>query len=163
VRVIRINGPSRLLAISLLLTLPGCGPSEAASTDDESHSRAAEIYDESAPVELDEDAARTDAGQEVASEGYSGPCTSDCSGHDAGFDWSADGHEDYGTSRSPSFDEGQEAYQEAVDQRVEDKRQEFEDEGADSDYAMSAVAMRFPTIGLRTNGPPAALLARSPL
>lgn len=76
--------------------------------------------------EFDEDAARARAATEVASEGYEGPCTSDCSGHDAGFSWAADGNPDYGSSRSRSFDEGQEAYKEAVDQRVEQYREDFE-------------------------------------
>lgn len=77
---------------------------------------------------FDEDAARELAREEVAADGYSGPCTSDCSGHDAGFEWAADGNPDGGISSSPSFDEGQEAFEEAVEERVGEYREEFEAE-----------------------------------
>jgi hypothetical protein len=37
-------------------------------------------------------------------------------------------------SDSQSFDEGQQAYEEAVEERVDEKRQQFEDDPSDSDY-----------------------------
>jgi hypothetical protein len=117
-----------IFALALLFSMPACGSSSGYSADDD------ESY-ASEDAEFDEDAARADAEEEVAEEGYDGPCTIDCSGHDAGFDWAAEGHDDYGSSSSQSFDEGQIAYEEAVDERVDEKRQEFEDEGADSEYA----------------------------
>lgn len=122
---------------ALALALGACGSSSDATLEEESAGLpiGAEYALPDEP-EFDEETARADAEQEVADEGYSGPCTIDCSGHDAGFTWAADGHEDGGTSRSPSFDEGQVAYDEAVEERLEEKRQEFEDEGAESDYAL---------------------------
>jgi hypothetical protein len=125
-------------AMWFLLVLPGCGSSGAQSSDEDSYSTAGysgDDEDSATPAEFDEDAARADAEQEVADEGYSGPCTMDCSGHDAGFAWAAEGHQDYGTSTSQSFDEGQEAYEGSVQQRVEEKREQFDEEGSDSDYA----------------------------
>lgn len=86
--------------------------------------------------EFDEDAARQDARREVYRRGYRGWCSSDCSGHEAGFEWA---HENrlnlpQPTYDSQSFDEGQQEYVKAVDRRVEEKRQEFEDEVASSDH-----------------------------
>ena len=121
---------------ALLLMLTGCGEPSYAEAQIEEQYESGSGDSEEVEIEFDEDAARADAEQEVADEGYDGPCTIDCTGHDAGFDWAADGHEDYGTSRSPSFDEGQEAYEEAVEERLEEKREQFEDVGPDSDYAM---------------------------
>lgn len=86
---------------------------------------------------FNEDAAREAAKEEVSDESYASigrpyGCTIDCSGHDAGFAWAAQGHEDRGLSNSRSFDEGQEAYEEAVDERVDEMRNDYE-AGADDD------------------------------
>ena len=116
------------ICVALAASLSGCGSEPDYDALDYSS-------DAETDVSFDEDAARADAQAEVESEGYDGDCTADCSGHEAGFDWAAEGHEDYGTSSSLSFDEGQEAYEAAVEERLEEKREEFEDEGADSDYA----------------------------
>lgn len=85
--------------------------------------------------EFDEDAAREAAEDDVRGESYDGLCTLDCSGHEAGFEYAADGHEDEGTSNSRSFDEGQEAFSDRVDERVEERREDYEagdDEADDS-------------------------------
>ena len=81
--------------------------------------------------DFDEDEARDAAKEELSSETYTGigspyGCTNDCSGHEAGYAWAADGHDDYGTSRSQSFDEGQRAYEDAVEERVGEMRGEYE-------------------------------------
>jgi hypothetical protein len=126
--------------IALLFFLSSCGAQiasadDGATSDQATYTAAGDDVSSGTKVEFDEDAAQADAEQEVADEGYSGSCTIDCGGHDAGFNWAADGHEDHGVSTSRSFDEGQEAYQDAVDQRLEEKREEFEDDPSSSDYA----------------------------
>lgn len=76
---------------------------------------------------FDEDAARDAAEEELASEGYdySYGCTIDCSGHDAGWQWRADnGYSTPGNSNS--FDEGGRAFDEALEARVDDMRDEYE-------------------------------------
>lgn len=100
-------------------TLAGCG----SDYDGSSHSSGTSYADSDDREPFDGDAAREQAEQEVADEGYSGPCTIDCSGHDAGFNYAANGNPDGGVSDSQSFDEGQEAYEEAVDERVEELSQ----------------------------------------
>ena len=100
-------------------TLTACG----SDYDSSSYSSDASYADSDDDEAFDEDAAREKAEQEVADEGYSGPCTIDCSGHDAGFNYAANGNPDGGVSDSQSFDEGQQAYEEAVDERVEELRQ----------------------------------------
>lgn len=124
-----------LTAALAALSLAACDSSTAAASDAD-YSSYGDEAGEADEVEFDDDQARLDAEQEVADEGYEGPCTIDCSGHDAGFEWAAEGHEDGGISSSPSFDEGQEAYEESVEERLEEKRQEFESEGTGSDYAL---------------------------
>lgn len=75
---------------------------------------------------FDEDAAREAAEADLASEGYdySYGCTFDCSGHEAGWQWRAEnGYAAAG--ESPSFDEGGQAFDEAVEERVEEMRNEY--------------------------------------
>ena len=107
------------------------------SLDYSSADLAIDAEDRPAP-EFDDDSARRDAEREVHRRGYSGWCSQDCSGHEAGFDWAHDNglRRAQPTYDSPSFDEGQEAYVKAVEEKLEEKRQEFEDEGADSEYAL---------------------------
>lgn len=102
-------------------------------------SSSVSVDDQDRPAsEFDEDSARSDAEREVHRRGYQGWCSQDCSGHEAGFEWA----HDKGLQRvrptydSSSFDEGQEAYVKAVEEELEEKRQQFEDEGADSEYAL---------------------------
>lgn len=122
-----------MIAATALL-LASCGsPSaraidseEFASVDPDEDSESVDGDEEAERAPFDEESAREAAKQEVADEGYDGPCTIDCSGHDAGFNWAADGHDDGGISNSRSFDEGQEAYDEKVEERLEEKRQSYE-------------------------------------
>lgn len=126
------------MIIAPTLLLAACSSSAASDYDSSEAPSVTSSYDgeESAEAaEFDEDRAREDAQQEAADDGYSGPCTQDCSGHDAGYAWAADGEEDGGISSSQSFDEGQEAYAAAVEEKLEEKRREFERDGADSEYA----------------------------
>ncbi|MGV3555418.1 MAG: hypothetical protein ACO1OD_09190 [Croceibacterium sp.] len=76
---------------------------------------------------FDEDAARDAAEEELASEGYdySYGCTIDCSGHDAGWQWRAENG--YSTpGNSSSFDEGGRAFDDALEERVNEMRDEYE-------------------------------------
>lgn len=96
----------------------------------ESSSSSEYSYDYSSE-EFDEDTAREEAESELASEGYDMRygCTDDCSGHSAGWDWAAQqGYGSGGSGESQSFQEGTMAYDEAVDERVEEMRDEWESE-----------------------------------
>lgn len=83
---------------------------------------------------FDEDAAREEAEDEIAGETYAGigtpyGCTDDCSGHEAGFRYRADnGYAGYNVD-SPSFNEGGQAFEDAVEERVEEMRDEYESGG----------------------------------
>lgn len=88
---------------------------------------AVDDYRDAYRDEFDEDAARTAAEGELANNGYdySYGCTVDCSGHDAGWQWRADNG--YATpGNSNSFDEGGRAFDEALEQRVEEMREEYD-------------------------------------
>ncbi len=125
---------NRALVVAVAtLTLTACGSAPATSDYDEVTESGSLGDAEAEREDFDEDAARDRAEEEVASEGYHGPCTQDCGGHDAGFSWAADGNPDGGTSTSQSFDEGQQAYEDAVEERIEDQRQAYED-GDAMDY-----------------------------
>ena len=76
---------------------------------------------------FDEEAAKQAAENELASESYdySYGCTSDCSGHEAGWRWRADnGYTTPGNSNS--FYEGGQAFDNAVDDRVDEMRNAYE-------------------------------------
>lgn len=84
--------------------------------------------DEVEREEFDEDEARRVARDKLASEGYdmSYGCTVDCSGHEAGWQWGAEnGYSTYGKSRS--FHEGTMAFEDALDDRVNEMRDDYED------------------------------------
>lgn len=83
---------------------------------------------------FDEGAARAAAEDELASSGYDlrYGCTEDCSGHDAGWEWRA-GHGYSTPGYSNSFDEGGRAFDEALEERVDEMRWEYE-AGADFGY-----------------------------
>lgn len=87
--------------------------------------------------EFNEDAAKYDARREMARRGYRGFCYSDCSGHEAGYQWAYENRlsRPAYTSDSPSFDEGQEAFVRDVRRRVEEKRMEFDNDPETSEYA----------------------------
>lgn len=90
-----------------------------------------------ARADFDEDAARDAAEEEVASESYQSigapyGCTQNCSGHEAGFAWRQDNG--YATpGNSNSFGEGGQAFDDAVEDRVEEIRSEYEN-GNESEY-----------------------------
>ena len=76
---------------------------------------------------FDEDEARDEAERELAASGYDYRygCTEDCSGHQAGWQWRSDhGYSTYG--KSQSFEEGGRAFDEAVEERVDELRDEYE-------------------------------------
>ncbi|MCL6684467.1 hypothetical protein [Sphingomonas alba] len=114
----------RVLVIAALFALPvplfGCGSSEP--TEAEEDARLDEAYDR--------------ASDDVSSESYedvgdTSLCTDDCSGHDAGFEWAKENGvtdpADCG-GESQSFQEGCEAYGEAIDEEASAYGEEGEDE-----------------------------------
>lgn len=117
-----------VVAVVLCSLLAACGNSSGAyAADDELG-----LFETREP--FDEDAARDAAEQDLAAEGYdfSYGCTSDCSGHEAGWQWRAEhGYSTPGTSQS--FDEGGRAFDEALDDRVEEMRYDY-DAGFDPEY-----------------------------
>ena len=86
---------------------------------------------------FDEDAAKQSAEDDLASETYTvngSPygCTIDCSGHEAGWQWRAQhGYSTQGNSQS--FAEGGQAFDDAVDERVEEMKSDY-DNGEEPDY-----------------------------
>lgn len=90
-------------------------------------------YADTAPsaAEFDEDAARDRAVDDLSYESYSSigqpyGCTDDCSGHEAGFEWAKEGGLTDGScySESESFNEGCQAYADAIEDRVNEYREE---------------------------------------
>lgn len=84
--------------------------------------------DEEEREEFDEHEARRVARDQLSSEGYdmSYGCTIDCSGHEAGWQWGAEnGYSTYGNSQS--FHEGTMAFEDALDDRVNEMRDDYED------------------------------------
>ena len=80
---------------------------------------------------FDEDGARDIAEDEVAGESYADigapyGCTDDCSGHEAGFRYRAENGYAGHSPDSPSFNEGGQAFEDAVEERVEEMRSEYE-------------------------------------
>ena len=140
------HGAALLLIGALLLS--SCGGSEASvvepddasdqvsmsDSNDSGSENASETVEEARP-DFDEDAAKDAAEDEVASETYADigspyGCTDDCSGHEAGFRFRADNGYAGDNPDSPSFNEGGQAFDEAVEERVEEKRQAY-DSGED--------------------------------
>ncbi|NWG52858.1 MAG: hypothetical protein HXY28_03985 [Hydrogenophilaceae bacterium] len=124
--------------LSAAAALSGC--SDSSSSYDDGYARAsASPYENSFRASedrepFDEDAAREAAERDLASEGYdySYGCTDDCSGHEAGWQWRAEnGYSTYGNSES--FAEGGYAFDEALESRVEEMRDDYE-AGLDPDY-----------------------------
>jgi len=97
-------------------------------SDDE----AEEAEDEREP--FDEDAARDAAESELASQQYDGSygCTVDCSGHEAGWQWRAE--QGYAVDgKSNSFSEGGQAFDDALENRVDEMRDNYEN-GEEPEY-----------------------------
>lgn len=92
-----------------------------------------DAIDEYTDETFDEDAAREAAEAELALEGYDKRygCTDECDGHEAGWQWRAENGylvtdpSTYGNSYS--FGEGAMAFEEAVEERVEEMRDEYAD------------------------------------
>lgn len=135
-----------LIWISAAAVLAACGNASSSYESGSSSSyssgggevSAGDYSGESESIEerepFDEDAAREAAEQSLASEGYdySYGCTDDCSGHDAGWQWRAEnGYAADGNSLS--FSEGTTAFDEALENRVEEMRSDY-DAGLNPDY-----------------------------
>jgi hypothetical protein len=138
----------RPLVIIAALALASCGEGESEYSEeaDSSYHLTGEYSDgeeEAAAVfqdegeAFDEDAAREEAERQVASDSYTGigspyGCTTDCSGHEAGFEWRRDnGYVTAGNSRS--FEEGAQAYEDEVENKVEEMEDDY-NSGSDPDY-----------------------------
>lgn len=86
-------------------------------------------------AQFDEDSARDDAvsdlsGQSFQDVGDTSRCTQDCSGHDAGWQWAQE-HEVTDSSEcsgSGSFEDGCEAYVEELDNRVEEAKENSDED-----------------------------------
>jgi hypothetical protein len=110
---------------------------EVGSSSEDGEEAEAGYSGEEARADFDEDAAREAAEEEIASESYQSigspyGCTQDCTGHEAGFAWRRDNG--YATpGNSNSFSEGGQAFDEAVDDRADEMRSDYEN-GAESEY-----------------------------
>jgi hypothetical protein len=125
-------------SLAVLAVLAGCGSGSGGDRyGDYQYADGPDDYeaDVEEPDPFDEDAAREEAENDVASETYQGVdrpygCTDDCSCHEAGFKWRRDrGYVPYGNS--DSFREGAQAYEDEVESRVEEMRDEYEDGDGD--------------------------------
>jgi hypothetical protein len=81
--------------------------------------------------DFDEDRAEDVARDYLSDEAYqvtvgSAACTDDCSGHEAGWRWAAEGNS-CGSGESESFDAGCAAFEEAVEERVAEAKQRYDD------------------------------------
>lgn len=95
---------------------------------------AVDDYQDAMREPFDDDAATQMAEEDLAAEGYDYrySCTEDCSGHEAGWQWRAEhGYSTPGYSNS--FDEGGRAFDEAVEERVDEMREKYE-AGEDAEY-----------------------------
>ena len=98
----------------------------AGEEDDDKHAKQREPFDE--------DDARQKAENDLSYESYRSigrpyGCTIDCSGHEAGFKYRAGkgyGSRIAGDHDARSFRQGQEAYDDEVNRRVEEDRDEYE-------------------------------------
>lgn len=126
------SGGGWILLLIGTVALYNCSGDASEENDDEYRQYADSDYDgdysdyATYEEEFDEDAARDEARSELASEGYdySYGCTEDCSGHEAGWQWGAENGVAYGNS--DSFHEGTMAFEDALDERVEEMRNDFE-------------------------------------
>jgi len=112
------------IAFTMCMSLPACGRGD-------SHSAPHGADEAGENSEVDEDVAREDAaadlrGQTFQDAGDTSRCTSDCSGHDAGFQWGQDHNvtDASDCSGGGSFEDGCEAYVEELDNGVQEARDE---------------------------------------
>lgn len=113
----------------------GCSSDDRTETDNASYSDSG--YSERLSEDQLEDVradARADAVSDLAASSYEGEgsaygCTEDCSGHEAGWQWAAENEvqdaSDCG-GYSMSFEEGCQAFAEAVEERANDAASEYE-------------------------------------
>lgn len=123
-----------LTSLALIASgLLGCGEADG-RTDRWDYEEVAEADREP----FDEDAAREVAEEELSSQSYAEigtpyGCTVDCAGHEAGYRYRADnGYAGYNAD-SPSFNEGGQAFDEAIEDRIEEMRTDYES-GGDAPY-----------------------------
>jgi len=100
-----------------------------------SSSSGASYEDREESSEFDEDEAKDSAvsdlnGQTFQDVGDTSRCTQDCSGHDDGWQWAQDNDVRNASdcSGSGSFEDGCEAYVEELDNRVQEARDDAEEE-----------------------------------
>jgi hypothetical protein len=140
----RRNACRTLLLLAVAAHLAGCGGGDAvreegaggayaSGTNTFANDEAAE-EDKEAREPFDEDAARDSAEDDMAGETYDSlgrpyGCSDDCSGHEAGFRYRAENGYAGFNADSPSFNEGGQAFDEAVEERIEEMRDEYEATG----------------------------------
>lgn len=95
-------------------------------------------HDEAERDAFDEYAARRAAEDEISADSYAGVgmpygCTDDCSGHEAGFRYRADTGSTGYNPDSNSLNEGGQAFEDAVDDRIDEMRNDY-DSGGDAPY-----------------------------
>jgi hypothetical protein len=115
------------LVVASLVT--GCGNSSPTSTS----GAAYESSGLGTEAEFDEDEALERAVSEISYESYSSVgepygCSDDCSGHNAGFEWAKNNEVTDGIcgGNSQSFEEGCQAYGDAIQEKVDEYRDDFE-------------------------------------
>jgi cellulase/cellobiase CelA1 len=116
----------KLIAVAAFLPIlmSACG-----GTSESSGSGYRHADDASSESEFDEDTARDRAVDDLSYESYSSigqpyGCTDDCSGHDAGFEWAKQAGVTDGScySDSASFNEGCQAYADAIEEKIDEYR-----------------------------------------
>lgn len=143
-----IYGLRYLAPLTCMIIIGGCGSSEEDSYEGDGSTEVGSLSGDGEEAEagysgeeeradFDEDDARDTAEEEIAGESYQSigtpyGCTQDCSGHEAGFAWRRDNG--YATpGNSNSFSEGGQAFDEAVDDRVDEMRSDYEN-SAEGEY-----------------------------
>ena len=136
----------RSFVLTAAISLSSCGSGESDYSQDSSYQLTGNYSDEEEQSTgafkderepFDEDAAREEAEQQVSSDSYTSigspyGCSTDCSGHEAGFEWRRDnGYVTGGNSRS--FEEGAQAFEDEVDNKVEEMEDNY-NSGNDPDY-----------------------------
>lgn len=119
-------------AITAALSLAGCGSSSSTEADRHIVEGSSTVFNSKG--KFDEDSARADAIADVSTlsfedAGDTSDCTQDCSGHSAGFEWAkenAAGDPSMCSGNSDSFVEGCEAFSQAVENHVNEMREEWE-------------------------------------
>lgn len=118
--------PNLSLAVALssaTALLAGCGGARDPDAD------PSDYYDRYEREEFNESAVRSEVEQQLADEGYDGRdgCEGTCAGEEAGWDWRAENG--YATDgNSDAFSAGGRSFDDALDDEVERRRQEFEAE-----------------------------------